>query len=460
MARELTRREMLIASGSAGLAAAIAACAPALVGSPAPGSPSPVGPSPVGPSPSSSSATIPVTGRLALHERSIDQKISYWKALGDRFKQQNPGVEFEVRASGLGSAYNEALLTEIAAGTVGELFWVVDVENYLTFASKGVLEPLDDLIAQDGYDTSAYLPNVLDIYRQDGKILALPMGFHGGPIALFYNKDLFDSAKVDYPSLDWSYDDLAAAARKLARPDDGVFGYAMVPKWGEALAVLARNFGGDLLSEDGTKSRLTDPATKAAISWLSGLIEDRTHPRPTDLGPDGDLVPLFEAGKLAMFSQGPWNIQTLRQGIPAGGMNWDMSLLPKGSAGRQGQLASEAYPISISGNKPAAWEFLKLMNTLEEGLNRQAIGPFLPPPLVDAMTSTVLLGDPMRATYWSEVANNTPKKAFLPANRRVTEYFDLTSTAFDPLWLGEASVDETLASADKTLTDLLAKEAL
>ena len=51
------------------------------------------------------------------------------------------------------------------------------------------------------------------LFTRDGKQFGLPK-YHGA-LALYYNKDLFDAAGVDYPSSQWTYDDYLEAMKKL-----------------------------------------------------------------------------------------------------------------------------------------------------------------------------------------------------------------------------------------------------
>ena len=46
----------------------------------------------------------------------------------------------------------------------------------------------------------------------DGSTYGIPVGFTTH--CLFYNKDIFDEAGVEYPTEDWTWDDLQEAARR------------------------------------------------------------------------------------------------------------------------------------------------------------------------------------------------------------------------------------------------------
>ncbi len=49
-------------------------------------------------------------------------------------------------------------------------------------------------------------------------------GLQDGAI-LYYNKDLFDDAGIDYPTDDWTWDDLEAAALAMTKDVDGEHQY-------------------------------------------------------------------------------------------------------------------------------------------------------------------------------------------------------------------------------------------
>jgi ABC-type sugar transport system permease subunit len=71
-------------------------------------------------------------------------------------------------------------------------------------------------------------PKIWPVIRRKGpygkeQTWAVP---HGGALGkvLAYRKDLFDEYGVSYPTLDWTWDDLMAAAQKITNPDKGHYG--------------------------------------------------------------------------------------------------------------------------------------------------------------------------------------------------------------------------------------------
>ncbi|HUS91050.1 MAG TPA: extracellular solute-binding protein [Phycisphaerae bacterium] len=59
--------------------------------------------------------------------------------------------------------------------------------------------------------------------RARGRVWAVPFGGALGKV-LLYRKDLFDEKRIPYPTVDWTWDDLLAAAKKLTDPKRGIYG--------------------------------------------------------------------------------------------------------------------------------------------------------------------------------------------------------------------------------------------
>jgi len=86
---------------------------------------------------------------------------------------------------------------------------------------------LSPLIVDTGYDTSAFKPQLMDMYKTDKGQIGLPFAVY--PAAVFYNKSLFDKAHLNYPphaygdlytmpdgsKVEWNWDTLTDVARRL-----------------------------------------------------------------------------------------------------------------------------------------------------------------------------------------------------------------------------------------------------
>lgn len=156
-----------------------------------------------------------VTLKWAIWDKDI---TPYWNALKDAYEAANPNVTIEM--TDLGSTdYMTVLATELSgSGSDFDVVTIKDVPGYATLVSKNTLEPLDSYISEAGIDLAQY-GGVDKQVTVDGSLYELP--FRNDFWVVFYNKNLFDAAGVDYPTNDMTFDEYDALARQLT---DTTFG--------------------------------------------------------------------------------------------------------------------------------------------------------------------------------------------------------------------------------------------
>ncbi|MBP1993783.1 extracellular solute-binding protein [Paenibacillus eucommiae] len=86
--------------------------------------------------------------------------------------------------------------------------------------------PLDEMVK----GISDIPPNLLEVYKQEGRLYALPVTY--SPVYLAYNNDLFSANSVEAPSPSWTFEQLIDAAKKLTIDIDGdalkeIYGFAI-----------------------------------------------------------------------------------------------------------------------------------------------------------------------------------------------------------------------------------------
>ena len=114
---------------------------------------------------------------------------------------------------------------------------------------------------------------LIDLYTYDGTIYGAPKDFD--TVALWYNKELFDAAGVEYPSADWTWDDFKAAAAKLTDPAKGVYGIAASQYGQENYYNTIAQAGGEVITADGTKTGYDTPEALEGIELWTDLIDGR-----------------------------------------------------------------------------------------------------------------------------------------------------------------------------------------
>ena len=195
------------------------------------------------------------------------------------------------------------------------------------YAESGAIVPIDDIYASNQVDSSK-IPAVFDENLQyNGNYYGVPVNI--ASLVLYYNKDIFDEAKIDYPSADWTWDDLEEAALALTKDEDGEhqYGFGMatnntIQMW----PIMIWAGGGDFI-QDG-KSVFNSPENVETITRWANLI------RNNKIGPEictgADIDTLFSTGKLGMYFCGPWAAGT----FDAAGLNYGMASVPAGPAGK------------------------------------------------------------------------------------------------------------------------------
>ena len=221
------------------------------------------------------------------------------------FEKANPDILVQLEAVA-GSDYYTRLLTQIAAGDAPDIMQIGD-DAVPMFVSKGAFLPLDDMIkGKDSLDTSIYLPGTLKPGMYQGKQYFLPKDF--SPLAVYYNKKIFDQYKVAYPKDDWTWDDFLKTAQALTKDtnNDGktdIWGVQLAANWTSGFEYWVAAAGGSLISADGKQyvGFMDSPQTIKAVQFYSDLYNKyKVAPPPADLSLWAGGNPEFETGKAAM----------------------------------------------------------------------------------------------------------------------------------------------------------------
>ena len=249
--------------------------------------------------------------KLIHHERAMPVKKEYTERMASLFVKENPNIEIEVMVIPP-AEYVKKMLILFASGTVGDVLWLVSSDNFGPYASKQQLLNLDPFVENDNYDLKQFYNTSIQSLRYKGQLYALPSMMHPGHSGLYYNVDAFDQAGIDYPNLEWDYDNLLRTAKKLTidKDNDGKTDqYALdaLTVWAKVLTVI-RSFGGDFLDPDGKKCLVTEPEAIEAIGWVSDLINKHSfalspHPAHEQIA-FLNTVQKFAAGITTMFYSG------------------------------------------------------------------------------------------------------------------------------------------------------------
>jgi multiple sugar transport system substrate-binding protein len=287
------------------------------------------------------------------------------------FEEQYPNINVEVQ---LVPEYDTFLQTAFASGDYPNVFYV-NQDKVDEFALAGVLaSPAEGQIT----DTDDIYPSLVQTFTFDGTLYCPAKDF--STLALEYNTDLFDQAGVEYPTADWTWEDLATAAQTIF-DETGVPGISLNPDIDRWFAFYIQA-GGSLYDDEGNFVFASEgenrDAAVAAVDAYASLFESGAAATAQDLGA-GWPGEAFGQGKAAMTMEGNWIIQYLIDTFPD--LNWGVAELPTGPSGAKGTLVfSECYGVGADNEHlDESWLLVDFL-TGPEGATRLAEGGFGPMP--------------------------------------------------------------------------------
>jgi multiple sugar transport system substrate-binding protein len=380
-------------------------------------------------------------------DRNIPQDIEFRKELADRFSQDNPGITVKIEV--MPDDYAATLIARIASGTAGDCFRYGTHYGMANWALRGILQPLDDFVAKDGYDLGVYFQGAMDACKVEGKVYALPVNGHPGWSAIYYQPELFAEAGVAEPTESWTYDDMTEAARKMTKGTDQ-YGLWVAPYYEATLTPMSA-FGGWPMDDTGTKALYDDEKTIAGVRWIYDMMQTD---KVALANPSFDSrVQLWSSGKVAMVLSGIWEGSYLGDATPA-----DKTLKvapgPIGPSGnRGGFMGCNVFPVMQSSKHAyETWLWQKFICSKEVGIENVArIGE--PGLRTDVWEDAVLIDDPVVKPHYEllKIAKPMP----VPANGRLSEIADPVTQIYSGIFLGEIDVEAGCAQIQETVQAIL-----
>jgi len=240
------------------------------------------------------------------------------------------------------------------------------------------------------YAAAGLLADVSDMYSaNEAPLKSLAFTYKGKTVAYscadevlvtYYNKKLFDDAKVAYPPASaakaWTWKEFVAAAKKLTRdkngktPNDAGFDPKNIITYGcdfNRLSwmwpVLAVSNGGGIMSPDGQKLLLGTPETIEALQAIADLyLVDKVAPSVGDKGTMPSLDVTLLTGKVAMATSGQWEIGVSLKNSLKDGLVYGVGVLPKMKKAVTYNTGGPFVVFGSSKNPAAAKAFVKWMS--------------------------------------------------------------------------------------------------
>jgi len=234
------------------------------------------------------------------------------------------------------------------------------------YIRRGMNLPLDRYMdGPDGIDRSDFIPVTWEALRYNGKTYGIPQDINIR--ALFYNKDIFDAAHIEYPNEKWTWADLKRAAEKTANPAQnggkkGIAGLLAGLHTSDWMPFYYQA-GGRMWNADKTAPAFDNDKAIEALTFLKSVSGDfmlsQSSSERGGLGP----YTFFQNGQAAMLIDGSWRTPQLKK--DGKNLRFGVAPLPRGKEAKS--ISTSCYwGISAQTKHPEeAWKLAKFLSSKE-----------------------------------------------------------------------------------------------
>lgn len=370
------------------------------------------------------------------------------RPLIEEFMRRNPDIRVEIEQIPF-SNYNTRLTTEIRGGQ-GPDIGRINHSDVMLFGGARFLLPLDAAIAEQGIDTSVFIPGLLDVGQMGGVQMTLPMTTDAR--VLFYNPRLLAEKGFDAAPATW--EELIAVTAAFGGTD--IAGYGLVSDSDFALSYnqlgpYIIGSGGTLLSDDGSAAVAAESeGVIAAVEMMQEMVRTGGTTPNIEATSGANLTQMFAQDRLAMMLGGPWTRTSILNANPdlVYGTDFATAPVPVRQEGMSSGSVAGGWHMGIFANTSHPEAAARLLAFLMEPENLIALNANEAfPPLVGGLGNEPWSSDPFFAAFDAVLpGSNVP---FTPVARfaEVSAAFGraMTPVLADP----SGSVHEALADFDR-----------
>ncbi|WP_369037095.1 MULTISPECIES: ABC transporter substrate-binding protein [Streptomyces] len=279
------------------------------------------------------------------------------KSVAADFEKKYPKVKINLVGERSGDKHYTALSNAISAKK-----GVPDVAQveYFALSQYSLTKGLTDL-APFGADKlkAKYTPGPWNAVSDGDKVYGLPMD--SGPMAMFYNKKVFDKYKIAVPT---TWDEYVEAARKLHKADPKVYIANDAGDAGFTTSMLWQA-GSRPYKVDGTKVAINfeDAGAKKYTDTWQKLIDEKLV-SPIN-GWTDDWYKGLGDGTIATLTTGAWMPANFVTGVPQAAGQWRAAPMPAWTKGEKASAENGGSSLALpelGKNKELAYAFVEYAN--------------------------------------------------------------------------------------------------
>lgn len=378
------------------------------------------------------------------------------------FEKNNPNIKIKLQH--IPTDYDTKLATMIAGNSPPDVALMYKA-TALSWADQGKILNISSLLANDSEISQDTYINGSFIHTDKDTIIGITPCQE--VFGLYYNVDVFKEAGVEPPPAKaedgWTWDEFVEVCKKLTIDQNGknaseegfnpekIKQFAInIPTWAwqTYLALNEVKF----VSEDGTKSNLTDPVVIDTIQKFADLsVKYHVAPSPAQSKTLPAAAVALQSKKIAMDFDGQW----VQLDLAAANVNYDVGVLPK-MKNNTTTLFGEVMSVFKDTKHPEeAWKFLKWMTSGQGTKDLITSGLWMPTvkewytnkEIID--TWVVKPGHPdgyQDAIMDQTLNNSTPDVGYYLKNS--VKIGSIISPSLDQVWSGEKTAQEALTEIE------------
>jgi lactose/L-arabinose transport system substrate-binding protein len=368
------------------------------------------------------------------------------------FAEAYPNINVEYVIADPATTYQNLQLA-VSGGGLPDIS-VVEDSHLAQFVELGALADITDQV-------TPYVPFMNDYKWQqaasEGRYYAMP--WDSGPVAVYYRRDVFETAGVDPASIQTWDDFYDAAVTIKAEADVPMWQQSKARNSGRLFETLLWQRGLGYVDADGAVMLDTDPRVLETLEYMGRFWEE-------DLAADNEdwtdpWYTAFADGTAATIVEASWMGAFFKSFIaPDAGGNWGVFQMPvweEGDAPTSNDGGSALAILADSEQQEAAWAYVQFhLGRIESQLTMYEASDFFPalePTYEDAAfdESDPYFGDDKVRELFAGVVADIPNAGIYTAEYQ--EMNAILAAEIQAYALGDQTAEEALANAAQTIRD-------
>jgi len=309
-------------------------------------------------SPTDETASGPVT--LTMWHGYTDAEADWFNGAIDEWNAQNPDIQIDPLFVNNDKALQK-LTVALQGGEPPDITYQFGSSLPQLAGAPGLMD-LTAWTQQPDVGWDDFIPGATQAATFEGKVIGVPALIDN--LAIVYNKTLFGQAGLDFPSDQWTWDDLRAAAKALTDPATKQFGFSYPMDASEDSVwhydpLLWQN-GGSILNEDETQAAFNSPEGVEALQVLTSMaVDDQSVYLDIQ---NSNYTDIFNSGKIGMLMTGPWDLPSLPD------VDYGVEILPGFDGDHQSIAGPDVWSVfdNGGGRAQAALTFLQWLTAPEQ----------------------------------------------------------------------------------------------